>query len=1151
MQTLKNLPFIHLRLQSSYSLSSGALSIKEIIKLCLKYKMPAAALSDKGNLFGSLEFSSAASSNSIQPIMAATVKIAIPKDIISETPKNLADEILLIARNKAAYKNLLKIVSQTFLKSASETENSITLEHLKELSTDIICLAGHHQSLLGDLIINKQFTAAENLIKCYNQIFTNHLYLEITRTGETTEENCEKFLLKQAISQKLPIVATNDIYFATRDMHQAHDILSCIATSRYEVETDRKKISPEHYFKSSREMQRIFADLPEALENTVNIAKRCSYFAKPHPPLLPHCKTQHANSEEEELHIIAKQGLEEKLKAKIYENFTTEEKQKYFDRLDYEIGIINKMGFPGYFLIVADFIQWSKTQNIPVGPGRGSGAGSIVAWSLKITDLDPIELNLLFERFLNPQRVSMPDFDIDFCQERRDEVINYVSKKYGNSHVAQIITFGKLQAKAVIKDVGRVLQMGYAEVDRISKMIPFNPVNPVTLQQAIDLDKSLQNERKHDPQIAKLLDIGLKLEGLHRHASTHAAGIVIGDRPLVELLPLYKDPRSNMPIVQYSMKYAEQAGLVKFDFLGLKTLTIISKALALLKQQDINLSIDDIPIDDQETYKLLSSGNSIGIFQLESIGMRDCLKQMKPDKFEDIIALISLYRPGPMDNIPSYIARKHGNEDPEYPHPMLEDCLEETFGVIIYQEQVMEIAQILAGYSLGDADLLRRAMGKKIKAEMDAQREIFIKGALNNNIIKEQASEIFDLVAKFAGYGFNKSHAAAYALIGYQTAYLKAHYPTELIIAILNVDLHDTDKICTFLQEAKRLEIPIDPPSINKSLANFSIEIENGVKKIIYGLGAIKSVGKQSMLLLEKIRNEKGLFKDIFDLAEKTGPQIINKKQLEALTRSGALDEIITNRNQIIANTETIIKYTSTFEKESLSNQTSLFSNDADHSLQPTLVKANEWDNKKRLQHEFAALGFFLTQHPLDSYQMILKKLNITESLSIEEKCKEFLPEIFLAGVILNFKQRFGKNGRFTTLQLSDCSGTFELSIFDDDLIERSRPLLVNGQNLFITASARRNEGNVRVNAINIESLEEKIKKQPIIVTIEIDNKHHIQKLRESLNSEGDIAVTLKFEVTENGYKHLLNNNENYYISEESYQQITSHKQLSKIYEAA
>lgn len=811
--------------------------IPGLVNVAKNYKMPALGISDSQNLFGALEFSSACKKSGIQPILGCEMLINFSskeqKNISNLELENSLTKLPLIAFNDEGYKNLMYLVGHSFLNRQSGVSTHITFELLKERSSGLIALSGGVDGIIGKLLLNSQEKSSDKIAKELSQTFPENFYIEITRHGTDKEKQLEEKFIEFAFKHNSPLVATNDTYFLSRDMHESQDVLSCIGVGKTVLEVERKRNSPEQFFKSQEELESLFSDIPEAIENTVNIAKKCHIMAFERPPTLPKFNNADNFSEADELKKQAGEGLMERLacKFKIDETPLDQQKEiekKYLERLDFETSVIIKMNFSGYFLIVSDFIKWAKTNDIPVGPGRGSGAGSIVAWSLQITDLDPIRFGLLFERFLNPDRVSMPDFDVDFCQSRRDEVIDYVQEKYGRDYVAQIITFGKLQARAVLKDVGRVLQMPYNQVDKICKLIPFNAVEAVTLQKAVDMDKDLQQAIKEDPQISKLVDIGLRLEGLNRHSSTHAAGIVIGDKPLHEICAIYNDEGSTMPAIGYSMKYAEAAGLVKFDFLGLKTLTVISEAVKLVKKiRGVEIDISNIRLDDKETFEMLAQGSSIGVFQIESSGMRAVLRQMKADKIEDIIALISLYRPGPMDNIPTYIRRKLGTEKTTYPHPLLEATLKETHGVIVYQEQVMEIARVLAGYSLGAADLLRRAMGKKIKEEMDKQRAIFIAGAMKNGVSENQAGEIFDLVDKFAGYGFNKSHAAAYALISYQTAYLKAHYPVEFLTASINLEIDNADKINVFLQAAKGHGIKILPPDINSSEAYFTPELHS------------------------------------------------------------------------------------------------------------------------------------------------------------------------------------------------------------------------------------------------------------------------------------------------------------------------------------
>ena len=829
--------FIPLRNHTTYSLCKGAIKIPEIVERAGAYKLPALGIMDCQNLFAALEFSSACKKAGIQPILGCEMLINFDdgtrKNMSNADIENSLALLPLIANNQQGYENLMYLVSHSFLNRQSGISPHIAFDLLKEKSAGLIALSGGVEGPIGKLLGEDQDKKVADLITEFSQIFPNNFYIEITRHKTRNEEKLETKFIELAFKHSLPLVATNDVYFLTREMHEAQDILTCVGQGRFFFDADRKKISPEQYFKNQTELEALFSDIPEAIENTVNIAKKCHVMAFERPPTLPKFSNEVGFDEAEELKKQSSEGLRLRLARKFALEETSPEKQKeieveYFARLDFELSVILKMNFSGYFLIVSDFIKWAKNSDIPVGPGRGSGAGSIVAWSLQITDLDPIRFGLLFERFLNPDRVSMPDFDIDFCQSRRDEVIDYVQLKYGKDYVAQIITFGKLQARAVLKDVGRVLQMPYNQVDRICKLIPFNAIEAVTLEKAIEMDKDLQQAIREDPQVTKLVDIGLKLEGLNRHASTHAAGVVIGDKPLHEICALYNDEGSTMPAVGYSMKYAENAGLVKFDFLGLKTLTTIFETVKLIeKTRGIKIDITNLKLDDPETFRMLGTGDSIGVFQIESSGMRSVLRQMKADKIEDIIALISLYRPGPMDNIPTYIRRKHGEEKIVYPHPLLEVCLKETYGVIVYQEQVMEIAKVLAGYSLGAADLLRRAMGKKIKEEMDQQRAIFTQGAMKNGVPERQAGEIFDLVDKFAGYGFNKSHAAAYALISYQTAFLKAHFLPEFLTASINLEIDNTDKINIFLQVAKSHGIPVLAPNLNESEAYFSVERVN------------------------------------------------------------------------------------------------------------------------------------------------------------------------------------------------------------------------------------------------------------------------------------------------------------------------------------
>lgn len=1124
MSTYSN--FVHLRVHSSYSLSEGAIMPYDMAKLCAKHQMPAVAITDSGNLFGSLEFSQGAASTGIQPIIGVILAIDCQTHLHKSNSHRtiVYDRMVLLAKDKIGYDNLLKLVSRSYTGTNDSQQPHISLDMLCSLGEGLIILTGGVEGPIGRLLLENKLQDAEKLLLQLKECFGDRLYIEIMRHNLESEIKTEEAFLKLAYTHNIPLVATNDVYFATRDIHAAHDALLCIAEGRYVTEEDRRKVNPEHYFKTQREMTQLFHDLPEAIENTYHISLRCAVMSPQRQPILPRFGGQE-DDEKNMLRTLSREGLMQRLVDHVYRKEMTQEEQEaaakpYLERLDYELDVIIKMNFSGYFLIVSDFMRWGKRNDVPIGPGRGSGAGSVVAWALEITDLDPLRFGLLFERFLNPERVSMPDFDIDFCQEKREKVIRYVQERYGSDKVAQIITFGKLQARAVIRDVGRVLQMPYGQIDRISKMIPVNPIDPVTLQKALDMDRNLRDMQRTDPEIGRLIDIALKLEGLNRHCSTHAAGVVIADRPLEQLVPVYRDPRSDMPICGYSMKYAESAGLVKFDFLGLKTLTVIAKACEFIARKGIDLDISRIPLDDRKTYDMLAEGKSVGVFQLESAGMRDVLRKLRPDTIDDIIALISLYRPGPMDNIPSYIARKHGLENPDYLHPMLTDILKETYGVIIYQEQVMQIAQVMGGYSLGSADLLRRAMGKKIASEMDKQRDIFVKGAIANKVDKEQASFIFDLVAKFAGYGFNKSHAAAYAMISYRTAYLKANYPVEFFAASMNLDIHDTDQINTFVQDIREHGIHILPPDINASSTFFTPEIckeKMGAYAIRYGLGACKNVGISAMQVLEEERSKKE-FTSIFEMVERLNTGGINKRMLESLVRVGAFDRLHPNRRQLFENIELIIKYSAAAVAEKNSQQISLFSNnDQRHRSMPELKKIDDWEQSQRLQEEFSAMGLYLTSHPLLAYQAFIKRMNVVQAGDFNERLSEGYSQIKLAAVVISKRMRSSPKGKFATITMSDPTGIFELSIYDESLLTEAIDDLETGNALLISADARKDEGGVRMIATSIELLEEVVAKHSISYTIHVDSLEVIEQLKRYLprqqQQEKNININFYFKI--------------------------------------
>ena len=1098
--------FIHLRVHTSYSLAEGAIKVKKLAKLCQSLKMPAVAITDTANLFGALEFSMVCAEAGIQPIIGCQIYIRRPDNGLSGSVKyNEPDQLVLIAANEEGYRNLLHLVSDGFLKADSGEKPQVTLEELKERNSGLIALTGGPAGTIGRLLAAGQRVAAEEFLQTLKSLFPDSLYMELMRHGLATEDLVEPAFIDMAYQHNIPLVATNEVFYSDPDMYEAHDALLCIAEGRYLNQDDRRRATPHHYFKTPEEMGDLFADLPEAILNTVVIAQRCSYMPVPRNPILPPYPVEKGKTEAQELRAKAEEGLENRLNRQVYcLNDSPEDnelkRQVYYDRLNYEIDVLEKMGFPGYFLIVADFIQWAKSQGIPVGPGRGSGAGSLVAWALTITDIDPIRFSLLFERFLNPERVSMPDFDVDFCQDRRDEVIAYVRCKYGDDRVAHIITFGKMQAKMALRDVGRVLQLPYGQIDRISKLVPNNPANPVSLKEALEIEPLLRQARDADPSVATMMDIGMKLEGLYRHASTHAAGVVIGDRPLADLVPLYRDEGSVLPATQFSMKYVELAGLLKFDFLGLKTLTVIENCCQRLKARGIPLNISEIPLDDQKTFLMLGRVESVGIFQVESAGMRDVLRKLRPDRFEDLVALVALYRPGPMDDIPRYLACKHGEEKVTYLHPQLEKILEGTYGVMVYQEQVMQIAQVLGGYTLGAADLLRRAMGKKIKSEMDDQRAKFVDGAIVNGVAPKVASQIFDQMAKFAGYGFNKSHSAPYALLTYQTAYLKANYPLEFFAASMTYDLSNTDKLNVFRQDMARLKIPLLPPDINASEATFAVE-GDGVR---YALAAVKGVGEAGMKAIIANRKAQGSFKDLNDFTHRIGVSgahgSLNKRQLENLVAAGAFDSLNANRNQTHATIELILKHAAFVAQEQQSQQHSLFSLvEGEEKTNLTLPTLKDWGALEKLQQEFEALGFFLSAHPLDIYGNSLSRLGITPSGSLGEARDGAV--IKLAGVILVKQERTSKSGqKFAFVQLSDAQGVFEIAVFSE-VFSRIRELLEPGGRVITTAALRREaEGEgFRLTAQDVQYLDIALQSQTRLIKIQLGEDIKAQDLAQLL----------------------------------------------------
>jgi DNA polymerase III subunit alpha len=1105
--------FVHLRVHTAYSLLEGAIKIPDLAKLCVKNHMPAVAIADTRNLFGALEFSDKMASSGVQPIIGCQLGLVREggNNIGRGQPVNAEpDKLVLLTQNDEGWRNLIALVSKAHLSGEAGATPTVSLADVTERSAGLIALTAGPDGPVGRALLDGRVEAAEDMLLKLAKAFDQRLFVELSRLGQDSEARTEAQFVDLAYRHGLPLVATNEVFFSDVSMFEAHDALLCIAQGVTVAEPQRRRLTPDHRFKTAAEMRALFADLPEAIDNTLLIARRTAFMARSRKPILPAFPVPEGRTEPEELTHQAQEGLAMRLDTQVFTPEMDEADREriarpYRERLDYELGIITQMGFPGYFLIVSDFIKWAKTQGIPVGPGRGSGAGSVVAWALTITDLDPLRFKLLFERFLNPERVSMPDFDIDFCQDRRDEVIRYVQDKYGHDRVAQIITFGKLQARAVLRDVGRVLGLPYGQVDRICKLVPNNPANPVTLEDAIDGEPVLQQMRADDPEIGKLMDMALKLEGLYRHASTHAAGVVIGDRPLDRLVPLYRDPRSEMPVTQFNMKWVEPAGLVKFDFLGLKTLTVLQRAVALVRKDQNDFDLDRIPLDDRKTYDLMGSGATTGIFQLESSGMRDVLRRLKPDVFEDIIALVALYRPGPMDQIPRYIACKHGKEKPDYLYPTLEGILKETFGVMIYQEQVMQIAQELSGFTLGGADLLRRAMGKKIKSEMEEQRRAFVDGAVARSVPKAKAEHIFEQVDKFAGYGFNKSHAAAYALIAYQTAYLKANHPVEFLAASMALDMGNTDKLGTFRQELQRLGIALLPPDVNKSDPDFAVEpTATGTWAIRYALGAIRNVGFQAMQILVADRAKAGPFKTLFDLSERLDAKAVNKRQMESLAAAGAFDSLEPSRSRAFAAAEMLVQIASRAAQDRASNQVSLFGNDPSAVARPTLPAAPEWSMMERLRREFEAIGFYLSAHPLDAYAKSLGRLRVINSADLPTRVRTAESiKVQLAGTIVGKKERTSAKGtRFAFVQLSDMGGMYEVTVFSE-VLSAARDLLEAGRAVLVSADAKREGEGVRMIAQRIQPLDQAVAGAAPAIRVHIAEASAIAVLKQAIAKVG------------------------------------------------
>tara|TARA_Y100000590_G_scaffold101086_1_gene114855 strand:+ start:4006 stop:7422 length:3417 start_codon:yes stop_codon:yes gene_type:complete len=1116
MAELNNQYFNHIKIHTQYSICEGATKIEELKEFCKTNKITCLGLSDTSNLCGSLEFSENLSKIGTQPIIGTQIYFKF-EDTIGLLP--------LIALNKKGYKRIVELSSKSYL---SNNESSIPHLDIKELlinTEGMVLLSGTIYGLFGKLFEKGQIDEINRLYKNLSSEFNDRFYLEIQRHGDQNEVVFEKFNLDESFKLKIPIIATNEVFYLTKDMHEAHDALTCIGSKTYINEKNRIKYSNQHYFKSNKEMKELFSDLPEALENNYNLPFRCNFRPQFSKPVLPNISSEKGISADEILKKDSLDGLKEKfLKVFKIDKEDIENNRdflKYKDRLDHELKIIIEMKYPSYFLIVSDYIKWAKNNNIPVGPGRGSGAGSLVAWCLSITDVDPIKFNLIFERFLNPDRISMPDFDIDFCEEKRDLVFNYLTKKYKES-VAHIITFGKLKARMVIRDVGRVLGLPYGFVDSISKMIPFDPSRPQTLTECINNEPRLQKLVNTDPRVKKLTDLSLKLEGLNRNVATHAAGVVIADKKLTDSVPLYKDSSANLllPSTQFDMYSAENAGLIKFDFLGLKTLTVINRTANLINEENKDFKIENINYDDQKVFELLSSGNTVGLFQIESAGMREALIQMKPNHIEDIIALVALYRPGPMNNIPIYNDCKHGRQNPDYLHPLLEDILKPTYGVIIYQEQVMQIAQKLSGFTAGEADILRRAMGKKKRAELERQKQGFIAGAIKNGIAKDVAASIFLKIEPFAEYGFNKSHAAAYAIISYQTAYLKTYYPKEFFAASMTMELSNQNKLSEFYEELKRININVIRPDINRCFADFKFDKGN----FYYALGGIKNVGYEAISNVVKERINNGKFKSINDFLNRVNPKDINKLQLEGLVKAGAFDNINVNRQALFNSIPNFILKNKNIHDNKATNQIDLFGSEENQD-DDLVTNIGDWAFEDRLSREFESIGFFISNHPLNQFKDMFDDYKIIDYSKFNSD--DNLKNSNIAATLLKITERkTAKGTSYGVIKLTDLNSVFELFIFSD-VLESNREILKEGNSIILTVVKSISNDENRFKRLNIQkiaSLKDLLNKPVSEISFNLKSVKEIDLISDFIKEEGSTVVKIHINDEDNDLIYELKN---------------------------
>ncbi len=1116
MQESEIKTFNHLKIHTQYSICEGAVKIEDLKIYCKDNKVKSIGLSDTSNLCGALEFSEKISKSGSQPIIGTQIRFKLDETI---------GLLPLFALNEIGYKNIIKLSSASYLKNDDLSEPHVEFNNLLSSSEGVAVFSGTVFGLFGQLFNKGKFNEIHNLYSEIKKKLGDRFYIEIQRHNDQNEINFEKYNLGKSLDLDIPIIATNEVFYLNKNMHEAHDALICIGNKTYVNEKNRVRLSDQHYFKKNSEMSELFADLPEALENNYNFPLRCSFRPIFSNPILPNISSEKEGNADS---ILKKDSLDG-LKNKFNKFFGIKDEKletnptylKYKSRLNHELSIINEMKYSSYFLIVSDYIKWAKSKDIPVGPGRGSGAGSLVAWCLSITDVDPIKFNLIFERFLNPDRISMPDFDIDFCEDKRDLVFEYLTKKYKDS-VAHIITFGKLKARMVIRDVGRVLGLPYGFVDSISKMIPFDPSRPQNLTQCISSEPRLQKLIKEDPRVKKLTDLSLKLEDLNRNVATHAAGVVIADKKLTEIVPLYKDASTDLllPSTQFDMYSAENAGLVKFDFLGLKTLTVINNTEKLIRKKKKEFKIENINFEDQKVFELLSTGNTVGLFQIESAGMREALTQMKPNHIEDIIALVALYRPGPMSNIPTYNDCKHGRQTPDYLHPLLEEILKPTYGVIIYQEQVMEIAQKLSGFTAGQADLLRRAMGKKKRAELEKQKQGFIDGAIKNGIAKDVAAGIFLKIEPFAEYGFNKSHAAAYGIISYQTAFLKTYYPNEFIASSMTMDISNQDKLSEFYEELKRLNVEVIRPDINECYADFRT-IDN---KFYYALGGIKAVGYESITNIVKERDKNGKFKSINDFINRVNPKDINKLQLEGLTKAGAFDSLISNRQALFNSIPNIISKSKNIFDNKNANQIDLFKED-ENTQNDIIGNSEDWKFEERLSKEFESVGFFISDHPLNQFTEIFDDYKIIEYSKFI--LKNEIKNANIAATLLKLQERkTAKGNSYAVLKLTDLNSVFELFIFSD-ILELNREILKEGSSLLLTLVKNISSDENRFKRINVQkvaSLKNLFNSSINEISFDINSNEELEEICKMLNKEGKTIVNINFLTKDNVLKFKLKN---------------------------